>query len=180
MTKNFNLKKSEGSLGILWILIIVVALALAVYFYAYRETSAPTLNNMNAPASTEPADETAVLEQELQVESFDGLDAELKDIDNELASEGGAADRTPTSAPQLITIKNFAFSPAEIRIKAGTNVNWGNEDSVGHTVTSDSNAFRESPLLAKGETYNLNFNQKGTFTYHCAPHPNMKAKVIVE
>lgn len=70
----------------MWILIVVVALALAVYFYAYRETGAPTSNDVNTPAGTESADETAALEQELSsgVE-IEGLDAELKDIDKELS-----------------------------------------------------------------------------------------------
>lgn len=78
-----------------------------------------------------------------------------------------------------IDIQNFAFSPQEIKIPAGSVVNWTNRDSAGHTVTSDTGTF-ESGLLSKGESFKRTFNEKGVFGYHCTPHPSMQAKIIVE
>lgn len=79
----------------------------------------------------------------------------------------------------VIHISDFAFQPKERRIQVGTKVIWKNDDRVGHTVTSDTGAF-ESKLLGKDETFEFTFHQIGVFTYHCRPHPNMKAVIIVE
>src|SRR3989344_7268471 len=84
--------------------------------------------------------------------------------------------------PQTYTaeISNFAFSPSEIRIKAGDKVVWTNKDSARHTVTSDSGSELGSSLLGQGESYSHTFSTPGIFNYHCAPHPYMKGKIIVE
>lgn len=89
----------------------------------------------------------------------------------------------PVSTPKThnIDIKNFAFSPAEIRIMKGDSVIWTNKDSAGHTVTSDSGDELNSGTLSNGESYTHTFNTAGTFNYHCVPHKSiMKAKIIVE
>ena len=79
-----------------------------------------------------------------------------------------------------LEIKNFAFSPSSLTIKKGDKIIWTNQDSVSHTVTSDSGNELDSKLLPKGETYSHAFNTAGTYDYHCTPHPYMKAKIIVE
>lgn len=86
----------------------------------------------------------------------------------------------PAAAGTLrVDIKDFAFAPQVLRVPAGTTVAWTNQDAVGHTVTSDTGAF-SSPLLAKSQSFERTFTEKGTFEYHCTPHPFMKASVIVE
>lgn len=78
-----------------------------------------------------------------------------------------------------VSIKNFAFSPATITIKAGEAVTWTNGDSAPHTATEDAGAF-DSGSLATGAKYSKTFATAGTFTYHCSFHSNMvNAKVIV-
>lgn len=79
-----------------------------------------------------------------------------------------------------VTIANFAFSPQTITVKKGSTITWTNQDSVGHTVTSDTGSELDSPLLSKGQSYSKTFNEVGTFNYHCTPHPNMKGIVVVE
>ena len=78
-----------------------------------------------------------------------------------------------------VEIKNFAFGPKTITIKKGTKVAWTNQDSVSHTATADDGSF-DTGLLAKGESGSVTFDKVGTFSYHCTPHPNMKAAIIVE
>ena len=85
----------------------------------------------------------------------------------------------PTLNTITANIQNFAFSPSTINIKAGDTVVWTNQDSVQHTVTSDSGSELNSGFLSKGQPYSHTFNTPGTYNYHCTPHPNMKAKVIV-
>ena|SRR3989344_2427510 len=100
----------------------------------------------------------------------------LNEGDDSTANTGNTAG-SPNSHD--IVIKGFAFSPKELRIKIGDVVTWSNMDSVGHTVTSDSGSELNSDLFTNGDSYSHVFNQAGTYTYHCKPHPNMKGKVIV-
>ncbi len=79
-----------------------------------------------------------------------------------------------------IEIKNFAFFPSILTIKAGTTITWTNSDSVSHTVTSDSGSELNSDLFSKGQTYSHTFNIVGTYNYHCKPHPSMKGVIIVQ
>src|SRR3989338_2797499 len=112
-------------------------------------------------------------------------------IDNGSQQTGSAGSGEETSSgnfgagetnPQTYTteISNFAFSPSEIRIKAGDTIVRTNKDSARHTVTSDSGSELGSSLLGQGETYSYTFSTPGIFNYHCAPHPYMKGKIIVE
>jgi amicyanin len=100
------------------------------------------------------------------------------------SSQSSSSQESSTPNPveaTAVTISNFAYSPAAIKIKVGQTVTWTNNDSVGHTVTAD-NASSDAPdskLFNKGETYSFTFNKAGTYTYHCAPHPYMKGTVVV-
>lgn len=86
-----------------------------------------------------------------------------------------------TSTNVSVEIKDFAFAPGTLTVPKGTTVVWTNKDSVGHTVTPDdvSDAFEGSEMIAKDETYQFTFDTPGTYTYHCQPHPQMKATVVV-
>jgi len=81
-----------------------------------------------------------------------------------------------------VSIKNFAYSPATLKIAKGTTVKWTNEDTAKHTVSPSQGQTEpvESGLFGKGESYQYTFNQLGTFNYYCLPHPWMKAQIIVE
>lgn len=83
-------------------------------------------------------------------------------------------------ATNTVAIKNFAFDPAVITVKAGTTVTWTNSDQDPHTVTSDGKAGPlNSKPLNQGDTYQYTFNVPGTFSYLCTIHPFMTATVTV-
>ena len=103
-----------------------------------------------------------------------------KPINNPPSSIQPSNTNTNTASNNEVTLEGFAFSPLELKIKKGSTVTWTNQDSVKHTVTSDSGSELSSALIKKGETYSNVFNELGTFSYHCTPHPSMKAKIIVE
>lgn len=86
------------------------------------------------------------------------------------------AEKTPVLEGQ-VEIKNMAFSPAEIRVKAGTKVVWMNSDSTPHSI---SGVMFSSPKLSQGQKFEMVFNDKGTSDYTCGIHPSMRGKVIVE
>jgi plastocyanin len=93
-------------------------------------------------------------------------------------TEPGAAPG-PDFKPAAVVIENYAYSPATLTVSVGTTVTWTNQDTVKHTVTTQTQLF-DSGLLAKDESFSYTFNQKGDFDYYCRPHPYMKGKVSVE
>lgn len=81
----------------------------------------------------------------------------------------------------FIVIRNFAFHPDTLRVARGTTVTWVNCDANAdpHTTTADGGAW-SSPAITPGSTFVRAFDQAGSFSYHCTPHPFMKATVIVQ
>jgi plastocyanin len=96
------------------------------------------------------------------------------------AATSGSSSSAAPAAGAAVAISNFAFSPADITVKVGDTVTWTNNDSVGHTVTSDTGAFDSPNPIAQGSTYSFKFTKAGTYPYHCAVHPSMTAKVTVQ
>lgn len=79
-----------------------------------------------------------------------------------------------------VAIKNFAFSPATLKVKVGTTVTWTNQDTDAHTVTSaGSGGPLHSAALATHATYSYTFTKPGTYAYLCTIHPFMTATVEV-
>lgn len=80
-----------------------------------------------------------------------------------------------------VSIAGFAFSPATVTVKQGDVVVFTNNDSVQHTVTSDTGAFTGGSVAPGNEltvaTANL---AKGTYAFHCAIHPSMHGTIIVQ
>ena len=79
----------------------------------------------------------------------------------------------------LVIVRAFAFAPAELRVRAGDRVTWVNCDPDPHTSTADGGGW-SSPLLSTGDAFTHTFDAVGEYPYHCAPHPFMTARVIVE
>lgn len=79
-----------------------------------------------------------------------------------------------------VAIKNFAFSPATLKVKVGTTVTWTNQDTDAHTVTSaGSGGPLHSATLATHATYSYTFTKPGTYAYLCTIHPFMTGTVEV-
>jgi plastocyanin len=79
----------------------------------------------------------------------------------------------------IVVIRDFTFEPAEVRVRSGERVTWINCDEDSHTSTADGGEW-SSPLLAPGDAFTQPFETPGELTYHCEPHPFMRARVIVE
>jgi plastocyanin len=65
-------------------------------------------------------------------------------------------------------------------VKTGTTVTWMNNDTVAHTVTSDSGGLLNSPEIAPGQSFSFTFTYPVTVPYHCAIHTMMKGTIVVE
>lgn len=87
-------------------------------------------------------------------------------------TEGGVIEPT-------ITISNFSFSGAT-RVSVGTTVTVTNQDSFGHTWTSDDGVW-DSGTLSQGETFEFTFDEPGEYAFSCAIHPTqMMGTIVVE
>lgn len=96
----------------------------------------------------------------------------------------------PTSSSNVTVVQmlenppgHYFFQPASITITAGSIVVWVDNSDAPHTVTSDPgapSAFNTSQNVTQNKTFALQFNQAGTYHYHCNIHPTtMKAVVNV-
>lgn len=100
-------------------------------------------------------------------------------------ASGTVPKNTPPAGESLkpetsqIAIEKYAFGPTQLTISAGTKVTWTNKDPIQHSVTSDQNTF-DSGLLGQNQEFSKMFDEPGVYPYHCRPHPNMKAQIIVK
>jgi plastocyanin len=77
-----------------------------------------------------------------------------------------------------ISVAALKFTTDTVTIAAGQAVRWTNRDPVEHTVTFDG-AEPGSPPIPPSGSYVHRFDTRGTYTYHCTPHPFMKGVVVV-
>jgi amicyanin len=95
------------------------------------------------------------------------------------SSSPSSATSSSAVSTDAVTIDNYAFSPASIKVTVGTTVTWTNQDPVDHTVTVDNGNGPMSMLISRGQSFSYTFGKAGTYSYHCTPHPYMKATVLV-
>ncbi len=131
--------------------VVIVVIGGIVLFAGGQGTQTPTLVPTEAVQQENPSPTEVMTEKE----------------------EGAAMEKAS------VEISNFAFGPKTLTVKKGTEVTFANQDSVKHSATADDGSF-DTGLLAKGESGSVTFDKAGTFTYHCTPHPNIKATIVVE
>ncbi len=93
------------------------------------------------------------------------------------ASTGGGS----TQASVHVYIQNYNYIPNDVRIAPGTTVTWTNNDSMDHTVTSQSSAPApfDSGVISQGHSFSFTFTTPGTYPYYCKIHPFMHGNVTV-
>ena len=79
-----------------------------------------------------------------------------------------------------VTIAGMQFHPPTIRIKAGEEVTWINNEPILHAVSSRDNGLLVFERLGLGSVFTHKFEQSGIYTYYCAMLPSMRGVVIVE
>lgn len=93
-------------------------------------------------------------------------------------ADGEPATGAATSTDK-VEISNFAFAPEAIKVNAGTEVTWTNDDDARHTATADDGSF-DTGDLDRGDSASATFDEPGTYSYFCRFHAFMKATVEVE
>ncbi|MDH5535008.1 MAG: cytochrome P460 family protein [Betaproteobacteria bacterium] len=79
-----------------------------------------------------------------------------------------------------VNVANFAFAPVAIKVAAGQTITWTNVDDSPHQVTVQGASTLRTPVILKGESTSLVFNDAGSYGYICGLHPNMKGTIDVQ
>lgn len=97
----------------------------------------------------------------------------------------GRGDRSSVSTVRItddaevaVGIRDFAYEPSRLEIRAGARVTWTNEDSVPHSATARGDEW-DTGLFGKGESRSRTFDRAGEFSYYCSIHPTMLASLLV-
>jgi plastocyanin len=89
------------------------------------------------------------------------------------------AGASPAAAATVnVRITKSGFSPSAVTINFGDTVSWRNADTTNHQIVADNGSFA-SPILAPGHTYSFTFRTAGTFRYHDAIKPTLRARITV-
>ena len=96
-----------------------------------------------------------------------------------LAGTATAAVQKP-SGPGTVSIAEFLFGPEKITVKAGQTITWTNIDASPHQVTVQGETTLRTPVVLKGQSTALMFNDVGSYGYICGLHPSMKGTIEVK
>ena len=160
-------------LALVAIYALVAALALPSSILAQddvtpaRETGVPQA----APAQPAPATEP--------VPAVPAPAPEPQFLADERADARAPKPKAIAAASGSVTIADFSFTPATITVNVGDTVTWNNNGPTPHSATSPNGAF-DTGILKKGQSGSHTFNEAGTYSYICTPHPFMKATVVVQ
>jgi plastocyanin len=101
------------------------------------------------------------------------------------ACGGGSSSQSTATSSALpsasnvgatVDLKNIAFNPSTVTIKAGQAVLWKFDDgSIAHNVVG--NGWRSSDMSSG--TYSHTFTAPGTYRYLCTIHTGMNGQVVV-
>lgn len=76
---------------------------------------------------------------------------------------------------------DLTFAPQVVDVRLNDIVEWDNPGTVGHNITFDdpTMAAANDNRLDAGSVWRVKFPERGTFTYVCTLHPDMKGSVSV-
>jgi plastocyanin len=80
--------------------------------------------------------------------------------------------------PSPTDIMNWGYDNQNLTVSAGQTVTWTNTGGQPHTVSTDDMPL-DSGMIDPGNAFSFEFDTPGVYTYHCTPHPWMKASVTV-
>jgi plastocyanin len=90
-------------------------------------------------------------------------------------------EKSPTEVASgpTITIANMAFGQP-LTVAPGSKINLANNDTMEHSVTSDTAGAFDQDVEGKEEATMTAPSQPGEYPFHCSYHPNMKGTLIVK
>jgi plastocyanin len=133
------------------------------------ETATPAEPAPAAPAPAQPA----------PAEAAPAPSPEPQFLADERADSPDPPPKAIAAASGSVTIADFSFTPATITINQGDTVTWINDGPTPHSATANNGSF-DTGILKKGGSGSHTFNEAGSFSYYCKPHPFMKGTVVVQ
>jgi plastocyanin len=88
-----------------------------------------------------------------------------------------AAAPSPRPAT-VVHIRDDAFVPPSVTVRAGDQVTFINDDDDAHTATADDASW-DSEGLSQGQKWTRAFAKAGRVAYHCTVHPMMHGTIVV-
>ena len=160
---------------VIWTIVIILLLIVGGYYFLRQGMQNSTVDQGTVTTTSTENGEVSTSSTEST-----GTEATSSQENNETST--ASTTKSTTTKPVVasksnVVIKNFAFTPQVLIIKAGTYVVWTNKDSVAHQIKS---SMFNSSLLNPGDSYQYRFKQKGNFNYSCAIHPSMTGTIIVQ
>lgn len=79
-------------------------------------------------------------------------------------------------------MKDWEFKPAELTIKTGDTVVWGNDEEDKHNVIFEDTAIKSSETIKLDGKFSITFDKAGKYKYYCRFHRDngMRGTIIVE
>jgi plastocyanin len=136
----------------------------------------PAPPTVTAPAAPPPAAEQPPAEPAEPVTAADN-DDEPQGKQKKTTKKKNV--RARAAADQQVTISDYQFTPATITVQQGDEVTWTNDGPSSHSATADDGSF-DTGVFGAGGSRSVTFDDAGTFSYICTPHPNMKGTVTVQ
>lgn len=95
------------------------------------------------------------------------------------AFAGTTAEQTVAEHVE-IKMSNYAFSQAEVTVKAGATITFTNRDNDWHNAVAVDGSWK-IPLISQGQSVTIQLDEPGIYDYYCEPHKgHMKARIIVQ
>jgi plastocyanin len=95
------------------------------------------------------------------------------------SGSGGPSGSAGGASTSTVTIENFAFSPDHDTVSPGEKVTVKNQDSVVHTLTSNSGAFNSGPIMPHQSRTITAPSKSGSYPYKCSIHQYMTGTLTV-
>lgn len=103
------------------------------------------------------------------------------------ADEPAAPAAADASADVVVVeMRNMAYVPDQLEVPAGTTVRWVNDDVIDHSVASgtpdtpdEERAFAGSGDFAPGETFELAFDEPGSYQIYCSTPGHYQAGMVM-
>ena len=105
--------------------------------------------------------------------------AVTSDDDGQNNPEAVPGDTADLGDAVPVEIRDFAFTPADATVPAGSAIRWTNADGLAHSVVADDGTFASSNI-DEGEAYAFTFSEPGTYPYFCGIHESIRGTVTVE
>ncbi len=95
---------------------------------------------------------------------------------NVTSDDAGSAGGSSAKNGNEVVIKNFAFSPTPLHVKAGAVLTVANDDGTTHTLTADDGSF-DTGRLDGGMQMKITIDTPGKYAYHCDIHNYMTGMI---